>query len=102
MDIPVPIKGSIPIDFSFPLKQNMGIQGDLFLHVTEPLPVTIRKELEVPVNLVVKGVLPVDEEITVPIETNMEGQIGIPGQLPCTVEFQMGPEDWGKGIRISH
>ena len=101
MDISLPIKGSVPIDIAFPLKQEMGIKGELLLHMTEPLPVTVQHMLEVPIDLVVKGILPVDEVIAVPIDTTMEGEIAIRDPLPCTIELDVSTEDWGKGIRIT-
>jgi hypothetical protein len=48
-----------------------------------------------------RGVLPVNEEITVPIETLMQGQVSIQDPLPCTVQMNMSAEDWGTGIRIT-
>jgi len=101
IDVPLPIRGSIPVDITFPLRQNMEIQEELILHVIGPLPVTVREVLEVPLDLVVRGVLPVDEDVTLPVQASLTGQVDIPQRLPCTVEFRMGPEDWGKGIRIA-
>ena len=54
-----------------------------------------------PIDLVVKGSLPVDEMITVPIDTTMDGEISIRDPLPCTIELDVSTEDWGKGIRIT-
>jgi len=101
MDIRLPIKGSVPIDITVPLKQDMGIKGELFLHMTEPLPVRVQHVLEIPIDLVVKGVLPVDEVITVPIDTTMDGEITIRDKLPCTIERDVSTEDWGRGIQIT-
>ena len=101
MDVSLPIKGTVPIDITVPLKQDMGIKGELFLHMTEPLPVMVQHILEVPIDLVVKGILPVDEVITVPIDTTMDGEITIKDPLPCTIELDVSTEDWGKGIRIT-
>jgi hypothetical protein len=101
MDLSVPIQGSVPIDITFPLQQQIGVKGALSLRVTEPLRVHIRQTLEVPVRFVMRGVLPVNEEIMVPIQTMMEGQVAIRDPLPCTVEMNMSTQDWGRGIRIS-
>jgi hypothetical protein len=100
MDFSLPVRGSVPIDMTVPLKQDMGIKGEIFLHVTEPLPVIVQHILDVPIDLVVKGVLPVDQVITVPIDTTMDGEITIRDKLPCTVELDVSTEDWGRGMRI--
>ncbi len=101
MDLSVPIQGAVPIDITFPLRQEVGIRRALTLRMTKPLPVRIRQVLEVPVSFVLRGVLPVDEEITVPIETLMQGQIAIRDPLPCTIEMNVSARDWGRGIRIT-
>jgi hypothetical protein len=101
MDLSVPIQGSVPIDITFPLQQQIGVRGALSLRVTEPLRVPIRQTLEVPVRFVMRGILPVNEEIQAPIETTMEGQITIRDPLACTVEMNLSAQDWGKGIRIT-
>jgi len=101
MDLSLPIRGSVPIDITFPLRQEVGVRRALSLRVTEPLPVRVRQELQVPVSFVLHVVLPIDEEITVPLQTMMEGRITIPEPLPCTVEMNMSARDWGRGIRIS-
>ncbi len=101
MDIRLHIKGSVPIDIIVPLKQEMGIEDELSLHMTEPLSVRVQHILEVPIDFMVKGVLPLNEVITVPIETTMDGEITIREPLPCMIELDVSTEDWGKGIRIS-
>jgi len=99
-DITLPIKGSVPVDITFPLKQEIGIKGHLALHVTDPISVKVQQVLEVPISFVVKGVLPVDELISVPIYTNMNGEVAIRDKLPCTIELDLSWEDWGQGIRV--
>jgi len=101
MDLSIPIKGSVPVDLAFPLRQEIGVRGPLSLRVTEPLRVQVRQAITVPVRFLMRGVLPLDEQITVPIKTEMEGQIAIRDPLPCTVEMNIGAKDWGRGIRLA-
>ena len=101
MDFNLPVRGSVPIDMTVPLKQDMGIKGEIFLHMTEPLRVMVQHVLDVPIDLVVKGVLPVDQVITVPIETTMDGEIKIRDKLPCTIELDVSTKDWGRAMRIT-
>jgi len=101
MDLSLPIRGTVPIDITFPLKQEVGVRRAFSLRIADPLPVRVRQVMQVPVSFVLRAVLPVDEEITVPLHTVMEGRIAIPEPLPCTVEMNVSARDWGGAIRIT-
>lgn len=96
----IPVKGEVPIDITFPLAMDLALDEGLRLHMTEPLPVSINKNVQAPVDFMVEGVLPLDESLEVPIQADMDLMIRMQKKLPLDANLDFSTSDLGQGVRL--
>lgn len=103
MGIPtrVPIKGTIPLDFTLPLKHNVKIKDKFNLKVISSIPSEINQNIKVPLDLVARGNFVLNEEIPVPIKGALKTRLGISGAMPCLLEIDLHLDPL-KGIVVDH
>gem|GEM_PF-6194625 len=97
----VPVKGTIPLDFNLPLDQMLSVQGNVKVDLAETLPIHIRHEVTAPIDFVVKGSIPLDQEIRVPIDTELDCAVDIPKAFPIRMDLDISTADLGSGVRWS-
>lgn len=103
MGIPtrVPIKGTIPLDFSLPLKHEVRIKDKFKLRVLGSIPSEITQNITVPLDLVARGNFALNEEIPVPIKGALKTRLGISGAMPCLIELDLHYDPF-RGMVMDH
>lgn len=96
----VPIRGVIPVNFVFPLKQDIRLPESLSLTIVKPLAVEIQKVVEAPIDFVVEGKLPLRQDIRVPLKEAIPCRVKIDQELPLTARLNLGLSDWGQGLKL--
>ncbi|MEW5736301.1 MAG: hypothetical protein AB1921_15755 [Thermodesulfobacteriota bacterium] len=96
----VPIRGVVPVNFVFPLKQDFRMPESIPLTIVEPLPVDIEKVVEAPIDFVVEGNLPLRQDITVPLREAIPCKVRVNEVLPLTMKLNLAASDWGEGLKL--
>ncbi len=97
----VPVKGTIPLDFNLPLDQDLGIRGDVKVNLAETLPIHIRHQVNAPIDFVVKGSIPLHQELNVPIDADLDCLVNIPESFPIRMDLDLSTADVGSKVRFS-
>jgi len=79
----------------------MCITNALQLHIMEPIAVKIQDVISAPVDLVVEGVLPVNQEFKIPVQADVECVVDLSRSVPVIVDVDLGPEDFVKGLCLA-
>jgi len=70
------------------------------LHMAKPLSVSIDKKVQAPVDFIVEGIMPLQENLKVPIKEQMDCTISMDKPLPLDMDLEFSMEDLGEGVRI--
>ncbi len=101
MNMKIPVKGSIPVDFIVPLDQDIQVNGELLVSMREPFSAPINQIVEAPVNFEVKGILPLETQFATPINTNINCTIETPNGLPVDMKLDLTVDDIMRGLSIT-
>ena len=83
----VPVKGIIPLNMAIPLKHDFHIKDTIAVKPQEPITFPVNSTFEVPVDVLLKGEVPVDEMISVPIKDRINADVMLKDKIPVTLEF---------------
>ncbi|MDI6797115.1 MAG: hypothetical protein QMD09_09220 [Desulfatibacillaceae bacterium] len=97
----IPIKGVVPVRFAFNLDQEIGVDGGFHVHMDEPLQVKINQQVEAPINFVVKGNVPLKQNIMVPVSGDLDCAIEMVNELPLNMKLDLKAKDLGEGVKIT-
>jgi hypothetical protein len=96
----VPIKGVVPVRFAFNLDQEIGVEGGFHVHMDEPLQVKINQQVEAPINFVVRGMVPLKQNIMVPVAGDLDCAIEMVNELPLNMKLDLNAKDLGDGVKV--
>ena len=83
----VPVKGVIPLNMMIPVKHDFHIKDNMAVQLQEPIAVPINSIFDVPVDFILKGYVPIDETISVPIKDKFNADVILKDRIPVTLEF---------------
>lgn len=83
----VPVKGVIPLNVVIPLKHDFHIKDTMAIKPREALPVPVNSVFDVPLDFVLRGKVPVEGMISVPIKDNFDADVMLKDKLPVTLQF---------------
>ncbi|KQC06012.1 MAG: hypothetical protein APR62_08745 [Smithella sp. SDB] len=83
----VPVKGVIPLNMVIPLKHDFHIKDTLAVKPQEALPFPINSIFDVPLDFVLRGKVPIDGMMTVPIKDKVNADVILRDKLPVTLQF---------------
>lgn len=83
----VPVKGVIPLNLVIPLKHDFHIKDTLAIKPQEALPFPINSVFDVPLDFVLKGKVPIEGMISVPIKDKFNADVILRDKLPVTLQF---------------
>jgi hypothetical protein len=94
------VKGSFLLDQYVPVKHDFHFKDTVAINPTHPFDVPIQHTFDVPVDILMEGTFPIDEEITVPFKVNLKQGVVLSDKVPVTIEFDI-LFDLEKGLRIT-
>jgi len=83
----VPVKGVIPLNMVIPLKHDFHIKDTLAVKPQAALPVPVNSIFDVPVDFILRGKLPIDGMMSVPIKDKVNADVMLRDKLPVTLQF---------------
>jgi len=83
----VPVKGVIPLNMVIPLKHDFHIKDTLAIKPQEALPFPVNSVFDVPLDFVLKGKVPIEGMISVPIKDKFDADVMLKDKLPVTLQF---------------
>lgn len=83
----VPVKGIIPLDIMVPLRHDFRIRGTLAIKPEEALSFPVNSVFDVPLDFMLKGKVPVEGTISIPIKDKFNADVMLRDKLPVTLQF---------------
>ena len=83
----VPIRTDIPVELTFPLKEDIDIKEKLTLLASDPVQCNLKKSIDVPIDFNVEGFFPLREEISIPLKADIPSQVTLRGTMPILIEL---------------
>ena len=83
----VPVKGVVPLNVVIPIKHDFHIKDTMAVKPQEPIAVPVNSIFDVPVDFILKGYVPIDETISVPIKDKFNADVMLKDRIPVTLEF---------------
>ena len=95
----LPIKGSILLDQDVPVKHDIRIKDEVIAKPIHPIEVHVEHLFEVPVDIVVEGSIPIDEEFPVQFNVALDQGLAVTEKVPGIIAFDIA-FDLKKGFII--
>ncbi|MDY6854084.1 MAG: hypothetical protein SWO11_05150 [Thermodesulfobacteriota bacterium] len=95
----LPVKGSILLDQDVPIKHGIRIKDDVIAKPINPIEAHVEHLFEVPVDIIVEGSIPIDEEFPVQFNVALDQGLTVTEKVPGIIAFDIA-FDLKKGFII--
>ncbi len=85
-DITLPVKVVAPIDAVVPIRHKLHLKETIMVTSAEPLAVPLHATFDIPIDVFLKGEIPLDEMIRIPLRADLQVEAEVPGNLPIVMD----------------
>lgn len=85
-DLTLPVRGDIPIKALIPVNLDIPVDQRVKVQFTTPAEVNIAQSLTVPLKAVIESVVPINTQLSVPVQSALHAKVTIPQPVPAIIE----------------